>query len=335
MNMTSIGDLAQSLMLRHRSHEIKQTISTLTDELSTGQVSDVSARLGGDYSYLTDIDRNLARLGGFSIAASEAAFFAEASQNSLGRLHDLSTSLSGSLISLDTAAQTPVREHMSRQAAADIETAISALNGTIGGRSLFGGVATDRAPLASGEAMMTELRTLVTGLGSAAAVQTALDTWFDDPAGFKAVMYNGADQTLAPSRVGPGQEVALTLKADDAAFRDTLKNMALAALAADPATGFDPGIQSDLLLAAGTGLLSSQDRLAGVRADVGFAQARIEEAGIRNASARTGLEYARGALLEADPYETATRLEEVQFQLESLYTVTVRSSQLSLLNFMR
>ncbi|SFT57127.1 flagellin [Sedimentitalea nanhaiensis] len=335
MNITSIGDLAQSLMLRNRSQEIRQSISTLTQELSSGQVNDVSDRLGGDYSYLTDIDRNLARLGGFSVSASEAAFFADASQNSLGRLHDLSSSLSSSLISLNPYSLEPVRNNLGQQAVNDIETAISALNTTIGGRSLFGGTATDRVPLASADVLMTELQSLVSGLGSAAAVQAAVDIWFDDPAGFTSVMYNGADQTLAPIQIGPGQEVSLTLKADDATFRDTLKNMAFVALAGDPTMGFDRATQSDLFMAAGAGLLSSQDQLAGVRADVGFAQARIEEAQIRNASARTGLEYTRGALLAADPFETATRLEEAQFQLESLYTVTVRSSQLSLLNFMR
>ncbi len=335
MNMTSIGDLAQSLMLRQRSHEIKQTISTLTDELSSGQVSDVSSRLGGDYSYLTDIDRNMARLEGFSIAASETAFFAEASQNSLGQLHELASSLSGSLISLDSLAQQPERNNISQRAAGSIETAISALNTSIGGRSLFAGTATDRAPMASADVMMAALQPLVSGLTSATDVETAVQNWFDDPAGFKATMYAGADQALAPSRIGPGQDVALTLKADDAVFRDTLKNMALAALATEPALGFDPALQNGLFIASSDGLQSVQDHLTGLRADIGFVQERIEEAEVRNASARAGLEIARGALLKADPFETATRLEEAQFQLESLYTVTVRSSQLSLLNFMR
>ncbi|MBK0329254.1 flagellar biosynthesis protein FlgL [Rhodobacteraceae bacterium F11138] len=335
MNMTSIGDLAQSLMLRNRSQEIKQSIATLTEELSTGQVSDVSSRVGGDYSYLSDMDRNLALLGGFSISAAEASFFAEASQNSLERLSDLASSLNGTLLSLTPATLEPVRENISLQVSAGIETAISALNATIGGRSLFGGTATDRAPLASADVMMNELQSLVSGLGSAAAVQAAVETWFDDPAGFDAIMYNGSDQTLAPMQVGPGQQVEMTLKADDDTFRDLLQNMALAALAGDPALAFDAGIQAELIREAGGALLSSQDALTGLRADVGSAQARIEEAETRNASARTGLEYARGALLEADPFETATRLEEAQFQLESLYTVTVRSSQLSLLNFLR
>ncbi|MDK3071545.1 flagellin [Sedimentitalea sp. JM2-8] len=335
MNMTSIGDLAQSLMLRHRSVELKQTISNLSQELGTGQVGDVSSRLGGDFSYLSDIERNLARLDGYSVAASEAAFFTNASQLGLERLQDLSASLSNALLANTPSGLHPVSRNIGTQAMSDLESAISALNGSAGGRSLFAGTATDRQPLASADVMMSELKTLVAGLGSAAAVEAAVKDWFADPAGFKAVMYAGSDDTLAPIQIGSGQEVALSLKADDPAFRAMMSNMAIAALAGDPAVGLDKATQTELFRSAGAGLLGSQDQLTGIRADLGFAEARIEEAGIRNATARTGLEYARNTLLQADPFETATKLEEAQFQLETLYTVTVRSSQLSLLNFMR
>ncbi|MFD3188722.1 flagellar biosynthesis protein FlgL [Sedimentitalea sp. HM32M-2] len=335
MNMTSIGDLAQSLMLRHRSTQIRQTISTLSNELSSGQVSDVAGRLAGDFSYLTDIDRNLTRLGGFSVAASEAALFADASQKSVERLHELTSSLSNTLLSLNPIVLEPVKRNLSLQASEDLKSALSALNASAGGRTLFAGTATDRSPMATADDLLNALRPLVTGLGSAALVEAAVDTWFSDPAGFKAVMYSGADQTLAPIQIGAGEEVTLTLKAEDQEFRDALKNLALVALAGESGLGFSGATQRDLFVAAGDGLLISQGELAGVRADLGFAQARIQEVSVRNASARSGLEYARGSLLQADAFDTATRLEEAQFQLESLYAVTVRSSKLSLMNFMR
>jgi flagellar hook-associated protein 3 FlgL len=44
--------------------------------------------------------------------------------------------------------------------------------------------------------------------------------------------------------------------------------------------------------------------------------------------------FAKTGLLEIDPFEAATKLEEVQFQLQSLYSVTVRMSQLSLVKFL-
>ena len=334
MTVTSIGDLAQSLVLRTRSSQLKQTIATLTEELSSGRTADVTTRLGGDISYLADIDRNLTRLSGFAVAASEATLFARASQTGMERLHDLASDLSGSLISLSPSNIGSLRNHTAQQARAGVATAIAALNASAGGRSLFAGTATDRAPLGSADTLLDALRTELAGLTSQADLELAATGWFDDPAGFRATMYAGSDQSLAAIEVGSGQEVALTLRADDPAFRDMLRNMAMAALATDPTLGLDADTQNAVMRAAGEGLLADQDVLAGLRADLGFAEARIEEAGIRNASARTGLEYARGALLEADPYDTATRLEEVQFQLEALYSVTVRTSRLTVLSFL-
>jgi flagellar hook-associated protein 3 FlgL len=86
---------------------------------------------------------------------------------------------------------------------------------------------------------------------------------------------------------------------------------------------------------AGQNLLTVQDDLTNLRAGVGFAEARIENFQARTEAERISAEYAKGALLSVDPYEAATRLEDAQFQLESLYSVTVRLSRLNLTSFMR
>lgn len=334
MNMTSIGDLANSIMLRHRSVQIKQDITTLTQELSTGQVSDVSGRLGGDFSYLSDIDRNLARLDGYAVSASEAALFSKSAQTSLERLQDIASSLSTSLIAFDETNSESLHDHMGQRAEGDIASAISALNASAGGRSLFGGTATDRVPLGTANAMLGELRALTAGLTTANDVNSAVDAWFSDPAGFETLMYSGSDDILAPMQIGAGEEISLTLTANDPVFREMLRDMAVVALAGDADLGFDRATRDELFQTASSRLLADRDALTSVRADLGFAEARIEEISARNAAARTSLEYSRSALLEADPFETATRLEEAQFQLESLYTVTVRTAKLSLLNFL-
>jgi flagellar hook-associated protein 3 FlgL len=129
--------------------------------------------------------------------------------------------------------------------------------------------------------------------------------------------------------------VTLSLRADDAEFRGVLRNAAVAVLATDPDLGLDAATQNALLKTAGEGLLNDDQSLTGLRAEMGYAQSRIEVASSRTSAARTSLEFARNELLAADPFETASRLEEVQFQLESLYTVTARASRLSLLSFLR
>ena len=126
----------------------------------------------------------------------------------------------------------------------------------------------------------------------------------------------------------------MDIKATNPELKDTLKNLAIAAIAADKTLTVNNTERSALLLAAGEGILRNQDGLTSLRAQIGFAEARIDSMATRNASESVSLEYAKGTLLAADPYDTATRLGEVQFQLQSLYAVTVKTSQLSLVNFL-
>lgn len=335
MNMTSIGDMAQGLMLRTRSAALRSSMMTLTDELATGRTSDIASRLGGDYSYLAEIDHNLSRLGGYAMAAREASLFTDAAQLGLERMHGVATSLGVDILAINPTNFETARLNAGLQARAGLDTILAALNGSAGGRTLFAGVATDTSPMASTNTLMTALKNEVSGMTVTSQILQAVDDWFATGGGFKAVMYTGSDQPLAPIQVGANQHVTLSLQADDPEFRSLLQNAAVAVLAVDPDLGLDVDAQNALLHIAGEGLLNNDHDLTAMRADMGFAQARIEEASSRTGAAHTSLEYAKNELLEADPFETASRLEQVQFQLESLYAVTVRTSRLSLLRFLK
>jgi flagellar hook-associated protein 3 FlgL len=139
---------------------------------------------------------------------------------------------------------------------------------------------------------------------------------------------------MSPFQLSESEALTVDIKATNPELKDTLKNLAIAAIAADKTITVNNTERSALLLAAGEGMLRNQDGLTSLRAQIGFAEARIDSMATRNASESVSLEYAKGTLLAADPYETATRLGEVQFQLQSLYAVTVKTSQLSLVNFL-
>jgi flagellar hook-associated protein 3 FlgL len=62
---------------------------------------------------------------------------------------------------------------------------------------------------------------------------------------------------------------------------------------------------------------------------------RIADATSRNAAEKTALGIARLALVEADPYETAVRLQDLQTRLDAFYILTSRLSSLSLTEYLR
>ncbi|SLN63568.1 flagellar hook-associated protein FlgL [Falsiruegeria litorea R37] len=335
MSMSSIGDLARTLMFQNRSTEIRNEISKLTQELASGRVADVSDHLKGDFSHLADVERSLERLGTLSNTAAETGLFATTVQRSLENLDNRTGDLANSLTAIGNFGQDINRTQASNQAKSELGAMIGSLNQAVAGRSLFAGIATDQVPLESSDRLLQEVRTVIAGSATADDAITAARNWFNDPAGFETVIYRGSTQSLAPISVGENNDVTLDLRADNATIRTVLLNTTLAALATDAAVGLSDAEQTDLLKKTGSGLVNARDDIVGLRADVGHAEARIDQAKSRNSATKTSLEFARNKLIGADPFEVTTRLQSVQVQLQSLYTVTARTSSLNLVNFLR
>lgn len=334
MSSTSIGDLSQSFLFQRRSVALRQDLTRLTDELSSGKVSDVRQVLAGNHNYLTGLERSLEVLQGFKVANTEASYLTAAMQLSLDRVQDFGGQLGLDLILASGGPVGVISGNPSENAKTQLQGMVSSLNDDIAGRSLFAGVATNRTPLPDADLLIDQVRTAVSGLTTPEDIMTAAKAWFADPAGFDAISYTGSAIALAPFSLSETENVSLDIKANDTALKDLLMHTAVAALADDPALGLTVNQKSELFGLTGIGLQSNQDQLTSLRARIGFTQERIEMISARNESEETSIEFARNALLLADPFETATTLENVQFHLQSLYSVTVRSSQLSLVNYL-
>ncbi len=334
MSSMSLGDLAQSFSLQRRSVALRNDIARLTDELASGQVADVREILVGNHSYLTGLERSLSVLEGYSVTTVEAGHLTESMQAALERAQDIGGRLALDLIAAGMGPVASTAGDPSENARIQLQGLISSINDDVAGRSLFSGAATDQRALRDPDQLLTALSAVVSGQPTPDAMLIAAKAWFDDPAGFEATMYTGSATSLAPFQLSETERVALDVRGNDPAIKDLLMNTAMAALANDPALGFGVPEQTDLFRKTGLALQSGQDTMTALRARIGFAQERIETIETRNQSEKTSMEFALGNLLQADPFEAATELESVQFQLQSLYAVTVRSSQLSLVNFL-
>ncbi|MDQ2090879.1 flagellin [Marimonas arenosa] len=336
MPLYSIGDLASSFILRRQNLRLNQDLARLSQELASGTAADIPRHLDGNYAYLGDIERGLRVNEGFATAAKEAAFVTGAMQTALDRVQHTTTKLSADLVMAGKTSLPEVTETASNAARGELGALLSALNTNVAGRALFSGIATDALSFASADTFIADLKIAVAGEVTLGGILTAIDDWFNLPGGgFETVGYLGSDTDLPPFLVGEGETVDLDLRGDSQIVRDMLKHTTIAALASDPDLAYPSYLQGELLVAAGEGMMTAQDELAQIRADLGYAEARIEENRTRLSTESTGLEMARGELLGVDLYDTATRLENVQFQLEALYTATARLSGLSLVEYLR
>lgn len=336
MAYVSYGDLAQAYSTRRDFARLKALTDIHSKELVTGSSADVAKRLRGNYSQLSEIETSLRTLDSYRTASTEAAFFASAMQTSLEAIQGWTTEASSNLlISAGSDGQTQIQS-MATDAKTKFKSVVSALNTQVGGRSIFAGDKTDMPAVIDANTMLIDLGAAIAGETTADGVTSAIDDWFNLPGGgFEAVGYIGSDTPLAPQRIGEGEQADISITAADPAIRNTLKAFAMAALATDGPLDGNTAEQSALLRKAGEGLISVNAQQTQLRANIGASEAYIETISAQNSAEKSALEMFRSDILSVDPYEAATKLEAVQTQLETMYTLTARMSRLSLMDFLR
>lgn len=335
MTQLSLGDLAGNFLLRRQNSVLKQSMTQLTNEVTTGRVKDSVAHLGGRLSALSALERDLDLIGARRLAVSEAGVQATSMQAALGKVQDSAAELADTVSVAALVPESVARGSVAVVARQSLDTMFSALTTEVAGRALFAGTDTTAQPLPDVETLRDSLRVSLSGLTTAEDVMTAADAFFDTEGGaFDTLIYRGADADFAPFVLGDGQTVRLDIRADNPVLKSTIKTAAVTSLIEDMSPHLASTEIENLFNAVTGRAAADQDRLTRLRGELGFAEQRIEIRNAELASRQSSTELARNDLLSVDMYQSATELEAVQQQLETLYTLTARSSRLSLVNFL-
>ena len=335
-NLGPVGDLARATLLRQASGQLKSQLATLTQEAATGLKSDVPAATNGQMGRLAQVQARLTALSAHGQNAAHAQAELGGLQAALGTLEEI---VAGMGPGLQTAAamgnetSIAIRAEEARQG---FQTAVRLLNVDVGGRYLLSGTAVDRPPLSDPGSILAAAKAEVAGLASPADIASALAAWFDAPAGtggFADSQFHG-DTAARELAVSPDIRVRQDLGALDPSFRELLKGLAMASLAADPDLGLTPEGKGALLGEGGRHVAAGATALTMRRADIGLLEASVERAAARNAAETTAMSLERSDILAVDPYETATALTQAEASLQNLYALTVRLSRLSLTDYL-
>lgn len=336
MPILSIGDLASTFQIRRQSTGLKADLSRLGRELATGLRTDLGAQVSGDFGPIAAIERSLTAISAYRTSNAEAAGLFDATQITLGAVQQLGRDLTPGLLTAASSRDPAMIHATAQDARQKFQASIAALNTRAADRTLLAGAATDRPAMAGADTIMAALVAAAAGETTAAGVTAALDAWFDTPGGgFETVAYLGADSSMGPMTIANGETVDVTTRADDPALREALKAQALAALIAEGVLDSDRDQQAALIATASQRSLAADGQITNLRAEIGAVEARVENAGARNAAEASAYEIARIGLIGADPYDTATELEAVYARIEMLYTVTARIAGLKFTDYMR
>lgn len=333
MALVSLGDLAQSFLLRRHSAALKSEMLRLSTELTTGQAVDLTGRVSGDLGPISGIDASLARLQGYATVTAEAGLFASTMQASLALVDDTAQDLATSLTAASSETGALRVDDVAHAARQGLETVLTALNARVGDRAVFAGTRSDGNAVTDADTLLQALESAVAGAVTAEDMATAVFAWFQAPQGYASLGYLGGPP-LTSLAVAAGEDVHMEVTAADPALRDTLEGLALAALMDRGALAGQPVARKALAGQAGALLLQGQTGRTHTAERLGMVEAQIDATTSRNAAEADALAVARNDLAAVDPYDTATRLQEVQGQIELVYAVTARMSRLSLLEYL-
>ena len=334
MMMVSLGDMAQSFLMKSQITRLKTSSGRITQELSSGQVVDVAASLNADLARFTALARSRAVTAGYQSAAREAAAQAAATQTAIAAISDSVHALVSPLMSASQLNTADPLALASNDARGRLDSALTILNTSVGGRALFAGQSVQGPAVVGAEAILAALRIEIAGVTTAQEAMSRISDWFDAPTGYRATAYQGG-AALAEVAVSASDSATIGVTAEDPAIRMMLKGLTAAALINDSAFSLPFGARQDMARLSAEALLTGHDRLTALAAHLGVSEGRIEAAQSRNAAELLAHEMAQADLIRSDPERLAMELEAVQSNLELVYAITARLSRLSLTDFLR
>lgn len=327
--------MSQHFQSLRQTGQIKSDLARLSRELSTQQKDDLTQSLGGDTRALTSLDREISLVQSYQRATTQLGQRLAFAQVTLEIVDQRRGQFMEVALPIGPESTENAVADATQQGEATFREFVGQFNARFADQSLFNGARLDEAPLATADDMLASLRGVTAGLTEAADITNAINTWFDDPVGgFSTVGYLGDTDDPVVQRIGQGVSITEPLRANDQAVINLLKGAAIAAVVTPENTAVSSRTRSELVQEAGQRMLSAADDLTRSRGKVGQAEALVSEAQVTQTAQLTAFQINRNDLTVADPFETASRLQDVQQQLEMHYTVTARLSRLSLVNYL-
>lgn len=336
MALSLLGDMARHFQSVRQGADLRQQLDRLTVAMSAGVAADATAHLSGRADRLVMLDRQIALRTAEHAATRALGQRFETVQVALESLSAAQSTTASDLVALPAMITESQISAAATRADFAFRSAVVALNERHGADSLFAGTATDGPALARADTILVALRSAVSGATSAGELAARVNTFFTDPGGgYMMLGYQGNVGAAATRRVDADLQVTAGPRADDPAIRTVLRGLALAAVAADPGLALTATDSAATLRQAGLDLVGAAAGLADLRGALGAVQQQVDEAASRQSAAVTADRILRNGLVALDPAETATRLTQVQSQLEAHYTVTARLAGLSLAGYLR
>ena len=333
---TGVSNLATNMQMVRANSQSRMALNTAGQEVSSGKKADLMAATKGDYGPLFAIERNLSQLGLRAGAIKDASAKAAATQLNMQNIQDTLAGYGVELLAATDLNSQSQAFGVASSARGALDRMVSAINGQYAGQALFAGAGVDAGAVVDAQTMYNDIVALTVAAPDSTTAIAAIDDYFFNPAGgFMTTGFTGSPLNAPGAEIADGEIVDYSLRGDDLAIRNALRNVAMAAVAANGDHGGSAQDGMNMLAEAASGALSANDGLIGLRQGLGFVEKQIDNAAARNTSEASVFEINRNSILAADPYEAATRFQALEGQMEAIYLMTSRLSNMRLQNYLR
>lgn len=335
MFSSNFGDMARHALLQPQAAKMKSRISSLTKEMTTGQMDDKAAGLKGRLGILASVEHSRAMAEARQSSAQTVLSLLEIQQSVVTEISTKTDKALEAIMASEQSSNTLTLDRTLADIHAYFEDIVRLLNSRFAGRSVFAGSAVDQPAVISAAQMLDELATEMTIPIDVVTLSDQVDAWFAPGGSFDVAAYLGSAAISEPVALGHGISVRNDVTAQENAFRQTLAAFAKSALFASHVTEASHQDKQMIIAASGQALLQTQSALIDLGARLGGQEARAAYGKTRAEAEYMSLSIARADLLAVDPYAAASKLEQTMTQLDTVYALTARLSRLSLANHLR
>ena len=352
MKLSSIssGAIQNAMRLTIKQSQNEMTQASL--EATTGVYADMGVSLGGNISQSIDMTRDVSRLDSITASNSTAAARMTATQLGLTDMTSNSQKLLDQLVALQGNQDGSSIALSQTTATSTISSFVADANTMLNGQYIFAGTNTDIQPVtdqtaASTAAIQSALSDYmaaqsppVTATSDLTADQmtdfiaTSVEPMFLDdssPNPNWTDWSSASDQNMT-SRINNSEVVDTSTNSNQTGMR----YMAMAATVANALMGTD--LSTAALDAVTTSAISySRQGIDGMNAQasqLGLSQARVTKANDAISAQKDIINNRIVDLQGVDPYEASTKVNSLETQLETSYTIVSKIQQLSLVNYL-
>lgn len=330
--------------------QLQRELITRQRELASGKIDDIGLARGGTVRRNLELDRTLSDITSFKDLNAVTGARLSGTQNALKAITANANAMVNAMITArDAPSAGAILREKGLAAASDLARA---LNTEVAGVFVFGGengaappVADIAAPgpgaaaKASLEAAFTTFFGFAPDDPSAASITGAeIKAFYDGPltalfdaSGWKAGWSNASDSALSVG-IAPNQFTQGGSSANQRGFSELMK--AYSAAGVFGGVALNDGARGALADSVRDTIVAVRADVAAVQSQVGFSEERVASANASLADMELIAARAKGDIENADPFETATRINAIITGIEASYALTARLQKLSLTNYL-